>query len=190
MAFGSCDGIEHISSKKLANTAPCRPTSIPPLWSRFSYYIQLGCRNPAASINLGREEGGLSSSIIDGPGLPSGGLPGSVVLLPCVSDSPMPGIAFQCLSMVQERKLASVLGVIVCSAIGDAITIVPATAIGGGRGLLGLNGGRIKSCIEDLKLSSPSGSDLAYDGDVGLEVLGGLEASDSPKAVPVSYEGA
>lgn len=44
-------------------------------------------------------------------------------------------------SVVWERNLPSVLGVTIYLAIGDAVTIVPATAIEGDRGWLGLNSG-------------------------------------------------
>lgn len=40
-----------------------------------------------------------------------------------------------------SRSRASVLGVISWSAMGDAVTMVPSVAIGGGWGLLGRNKG-------------------------------------------------
>jgi hypothetical protein len=56
------------------------PTLFPFL---LSYRTRL-LRNPAASIDLGSGDGRSESSTIDGPGLPSGGLPGRVVWLTCV----------------------------------------------------------------------------------------------------------
>jgi len=113
------------------------PTLFPFL---LSYRTRL-LRNPAASIDLGSGDGRSESSTIDGPGLPSGGLPGRVVWLTCVLDLLMLGIAFRCPGVVWKRNLPSVLGVIICSAIGDALTIVPATTIGDRRGLVGLSSG-------------------------------------------------
>src|SRR5882757_10898275 len=111
----------------------------------------------------------------------------------------MLGIAFQCPGPVVEllRNLASVRGVIVVSAIGEAVTILPAIAMGGGRGLFGLNNGCIKSCIEVSNLSS-FGAGLLCDDvgrDVGREKLIGLDGGDDfgcrgdelqPNAVAVS----
>lgn len=105
-------------------------------------------REPADSTNPGRIGGRSASSTIDGPGLPREGLPsvglsGREVSTLCVSDLSTLGITCQSAGAGVEllRNLASVRGVMVVSAMGDAVTIVPAKAMGGGRGLFGLNNG-------------------------------------------------
>lgn len=70
-----------------------------------------------------------------------------------------------------DRIRASVRGVITCPASGDAVTVVPATAIGGGRGLFGRNRGWMY-CSEGAR------SGLLWDRDVGREKLGGVDGGD------------
>ena len=60
-------------------------------------------------------------------------------------------------------------------AIGDAVTFVPDTAIGGGWGLFDRKSGWINSCIEEANAGV---SGLLLPPDVGLEKFGGLEGGD------------
>ena len=124
---------------------------------------------------LGRTVGGRysSSSTIDGPGLPK---PALLEIDPAVLsrlESSILGIALQWPMCPVLRILASVLGVIGWLARGDTVTIVPATAFGGGSGLLGLNSGWIRSCIGLSCRDADIG--LFIWEDVGLEKFGGLE---------------
>jgi hypothetical protein len=94
--------------------------------------------------------GGKSvSSAIDGPGLPmlgllpSVGLSGNDCCMLLRSGLAAFAGAFHELGAGLEfvRRRANVRGVIVVLAIGDAVTMVPAMAIGGGLGLFGRKSG-------------------------------------------------
>ena len=66
-------------------------------------------------------------------------------------------------------------------AIGDAVTIEPTVAIGGGRGLFGRNNGCIRSCIEKSTAAIFGAVLLLCEDvgrDVGREKLIGLDGGD------------
>lgn len=82
-----------------------------------------------------------SPSTIEGPGLPNPILLATDTEVLGLSDLSTLGIALQWPVGAVLRILARLLGVMGWLAIGDAVTIVPATATGGGSGLLGLKSG-------------------------------------------------
>jgi hypothetical protein len=130
-------------------------------------------RWPADRTKPGRIGGRFSSSAIEGPGLPGpwltvGETGGEPALL-----SEDEGIVFQ--GPVFDRIRERVRGVTACPAFGAAVTIVPAMAIGGGRGLLGLKSGWMRSSIDD---PSRFGTGRYWSREVGLEKLRGLEGGE------------
>lgn len=77
-----------------------------------------------------------------------------------------------------SRSRASVLGVISWSAMGEAVTMVPSVAIGGGWGLLGRNKGWMRSSMEGSNFWNLGGGLVVLWADVGREKFGGLEGGE------------
>jgi hypothetical protein len=174
---------------------------------RLPYPTRL-VRCPAERTNPGKIGGKSVSSAIDGPGLPmlgllpSVGLSGSDGCMLFRSGLSILDGAFHALGAGFElvRRRANVRGVMVVSAIGEAVTMVPAMAIGGGLGLFGRKSGWISSCSEfsSSSVRGGGGTLLAYDevgrevgrekltGVVGREDLGCLGDVVQPNAVAVS----
>jgi hypothetical protein len=91
---------------------------------------------------------------------------------PALLDNDGDGINFQPPGPEFDRIRERVRGVIAWPALGAAVTMVPAMAIGGGRGLFGLKSGWISSSMEE---PSRFGTILCWSREVGLEKLGGEE---------------